>query len=44
MNPVKALLTGIAISLSFLPSLPAQAANGQITCGNLITKKWLFSS
>lgn len=36
MNRVKALLTGIALSLSLLPSLPAQAANGQITCSNLI--------
>ncbi len=36
MNRVKALLSGIAISLSLLPSLPAQAANGQITCDRLI--------
>jgi hypothetical protein len=36
MNRVTALLTGIALSMSLLPSLPAQAANGQITCANLI--------
>lgn len=36
MNRVKALLSGIAISLSLLPSLPAQAANGEITCNRLI--------
>jgi hypothetical protein len=30
MKRVKVLLTGIAISLSLTPTLPATAANGQI--------------
>ncbi|BAZ42164.1 hypothetical protein NIES4101_81320 [Calothrix sp. NIES-4101] len=36
MKSTKVLLTAIALSLSMIPTLPAQAANGQITCDRLI--------